>query len=556
MLNALVIITAITQIYVGLTVYRKGRNNFTNIMFGVISLVTLAWALTNYAYTLNPASSSALYITRAVLFFVVLQNAAFYMFAKNYPLSTQAISAKKLMLYLGFSAVTAIATLSPFVFSSVTVADGQSNPNPGPLIAIFLIHAVYSISVSLAALFAKLHRSVGQSRKQLQFIVFASVLIWVVVPITNFAITLAFHTTFFARIGPIYTLMFSGIIAYAIISQRLFDIQAAVARSVAYTLTLVSLAATYVVVAFVLPTQLFNLQSTNIKTQLINASVALVLAFSFQSVKRVFDKVSNRFFYQDAYDPQELFNKLNRVLVNTTNLDQMLSKALEILEQSLKSEFSAVVLIAPGFDHPRIVGVSKKVLSDRAAHSFFDVLDTKGHKQVVAIDSLAAENNARELFIESNVSILARVGGLHRKGKNENGYLLLGPKRSGSTYSNQDIKVIETITNELAIAIQNALRFEEIERFNETLQQKIQDATLKLRESNLKLKKLNESKDDFIGMASHQLRTPLTSVKGYLSLVIDGDAGKVNATQRKLLEQAFTSSQRMVYLIADLLNVS
>jgi signal transduction histidine kinase len=57
-------------------------------------------------------------------------------------------------------------------------------------------------------------------------------------------------------------------------------------------------------------------------------------------------------------------------------------------------------------------------------------------------------------------------------------------------------------------------------------------------------------------MASHQLRTPLTSVKGYLSMVLEGDAGKINATQQKMLGQAFTSSQRMVYLIADLLNVS
>jgi signal transduction histidine kinase len=57
-------------------------------------------------------------------------------------------------------------------------------------------------------------------------------------------------------------------------------------------------------------------------------------------------------------------------------------------------------------------------------------------------------------------------------------------------------------------------------------------------------------------MASHQLRTPLTSVKGYLSMILEGDAGKVTGTQKEMLGQAFFSSQRMVYLIADLLNVS
>jgi signal transduction histidine kinase len=136
------------------------------------------------------------------------------------------------------------------------------------------------------------------------------------------------------------------------------------------------------------------------------------------------------------------------------------------------------------------------------------------------------------------------------------GYMALGPKKSGNPYTQQDIRVLDTVANELIIAIQNALHYEEIQQFNVVLQARVDDATRKLRRTNEKLKALDETKDDFISMASHQLRTPLTSVKGYLSMVLEGDAGNINATQRKMLGQAFTSSQRMVYLIADLLNVS
>lgn len=78
----------------------------------------------------------------------------------------------------------------------------------------------------------------------------------------------------------------------------------------------------------------------------------------------------------------------------------------------------------------------------------------------------------------------------------------------------------------------------------------------KLRSTNMKLKALDEAKDEFISMASHQLRTPLTSVKGYLSMLAEGDAGELNDVQKKFVDQAFFSSQRMVYLISDLLNVS
>lgn len=77
-----------------------------------------------------------------------------------------------------------------------------------------------------------------------------------------------------------------------------------------------------------------------------------------------------------------------------------------------------------------------------------------------------------------------------------------------------------------------------------------------LKRSNEKLKALDEAKDEFVSMASHQLRTPLTSIKGYISMVLEGDAGKITDIQKQMLGQAFFSSQRMVYLISDLLNVS
>jgi len=106
------------------------------------------------------------------------------------------------------------------------------------------------------------------------------------------------------------------------------------------------------------------------------------------------------------------------------------------------------------------------------------------------------------------------------------------------------------------VAVQNALRFEEIQQFNVTLQQKVDEATKQLRRANQKLKELDQTKDEFISMASHQLRTPLTSIKGYLSMILEGDVGAVKKDQRKMIKQAFDSAEQMVFLIADLLNVS
>lgn len=90
----------------------------------------------------------------------------------------------------------------------------------------------------------------------------------------------------------------------------------------------------------------------------------------------------------------------------------------------------------------------------------------------------------------------------------------------------------------------------------QVLQDQVAQATAKLQAANDKLTRLDATKDEFVSMASHQLRTPLTSIKGYISMVLEGDAGEINDDQRRLLAEAFTSSERMVHLIGDFLNVS
>ena len=91
---------------------------------------------------------------------------------------------------------------------------------------------------------------------------------------------------------------------------------------------------------------------------------------------------------------------------------------------------------------------------------------------------------------------------------------------------------------------------------NKILQRRIDESTKELRFSNRQLQRLDEAKNEFISMASHQLRTPLTSIKGYLDMILEGDLGKISPTQRAVLREAFSSSERMVRLINDFLNVS
>lgn len=67
---------------------------------------------------------------------------------------------------------------------------------------------------------------------------------------------------------------------------------------------------------------------------------------------------------------------------------------------------------------------------------------------------------------------------------------------------------------------------------------------------------LNRTKDEFISLASHQLRTPATGVKQYLGMVLQGMTGELDPAQQRLLEKAYESNERQLTIVSDLLKVA
>ncbi len=85
---------------------------------------------------------------------------------------------------------------------------------------------------------------------------------------------------------------------------------------------------------------------------------------------------------------------------------------------------------------------------------------------------------------------------------------------------------------------------------------RLEESNFNLEVANDKLKDLDKLKTEFLSLASHQLRSPLTAIKGYSSMILDGDYGKVNNKVKEIMDRILESSGNLIIVVEDLLNVS
>lgn len=110
-----------------------------------------------------------------------------------------------------------------------------------------------------------------------------------------------------------------------------------------------------------------------------------------------------------------------------------------------------------------------------------------------------------------------------------------------------DLELMITFAHQVAIALDNTAAYQQIEELNVGLEAKVRERTAELEQAD-------RLRSQFMSHVSHELKTPLTSVKGFLQNMLDGLAGPVNEKQQRYLARMLDNSERLIRMIEDLLD--
>lgn len=120
------------------------------------------------------------------------------------------------------------------------------------------------------------------------------------------------------------------------------------------------------------------------------------------------------------------------------------------------------------------------------------------------------------------------------------------------TIENARLVIAATLTlfSILAIYLVRSVKHEVEQR------EKIEKLAKELAEANDKLKELDQLKSEFLSLATHQIRAPLTAVKGYSSMLLEGDFGILPQKARDSVEIIMKSCQNLINIVGNFLNIS
>jgi len=516
-LSASIIIT-----FLGIFVLANNKKNPINKMFALSSWVIGGWIFCCFLESVLLDKPTVESIDKILNIFAAFSPSLFVHTIYTIVGEKDRLNIK---LCYAISTFLALSIFTPFFAQGVVFRYSvRYLTMPGPLYFGLIFLLTLCGYLSLIVTVKAFRTQIGHKREQLKYL-FAAIAVIVVAALSYFMLI------FNIQIPPLdnyLNIVYGVIMTYAIVRHRLMDIEVIIKKGIIYSILMATIIGVYSFLIF-LGQNIF--QATLGMNQWMAAILtAFAIAIGYKPLETFITNLTNQYFFQKKYDYQATLMQSSEAMNLLTDIDRLIKLTTRIVARRMDlTETSTLVLDEP--NHKYIVraaeGKSKELHGTTLSTNYELFKQLFSTKQILLKDEVVNTLNSKLLMPDEKKrlnTIKKEMEKLHAqicvpsitRGKYMGNKLVavfcLGEKKSGDMYSNDDIQLLSTLSNQAAVAVENAIMYSDLMK---------------------QYKELRETKDQLVqseklaalgtmaaGIA-HEIRNPLTSLQLFVQMMAE-----------------------------------
>ncbi len=527
--------TGVLQICLGLLIFFINKTRLEGTWYFIHLLSLGLWTLGMFFYYWLPLDSieEIVWWVRFLYCFGVYSAISFFLFTLSF------VRQKTTFFYM-FSIFIWIIILgyilfeSEFIIAGMEVQGNNRRVLHGNLYFLFFI-TLFSFYLSGFYVLAKKYFSTKISilRKQIKYILLASLPVVGMASVFNMILPAFWGNFTYAWLSPLFLSLEAIVIYYSIYRYRFLDIKLTILRGMKI---LLSFFASIFIAGFILVhiKPLFDFEIPTFYLLLIDGTLTVAFYFIFiwffdsnifgdlfgAKSAKVFRQTisyfkSSHFIYESV---SSLENNLRELFCKKLNIKSL---KLIILTKEQKKKYQSVLNYYEKYN-------------DVLVKEEIPYIEMKNQVNLGISNEIQQEG---EVFIPLANPIKGGIA-----------ILILG-KKQREIYLARELKTLRNFGHFLSLVLTGIL-------YNKDLKKEVSAKTEALVEKNKKLKVLDEAKTNFLSMASHELRTPMTIVKEYANILLAGRFGDLNRKQIECAEYIKQNSKDLLNLVNDMLDLT
>ena len=452
------------------------KNKINLSFFGVICGVIL-WTIGVYIFFWHNTDLDILFTSGKIAFLGASFIPAFLLFfSLVFPKEINPISKVQWGLIVFPIIFFPICVFSNLILKEVSFGANGIMRTYGFMYPLFLLYYLIYFGLFFHVLFTKARKFSGVNQIQIRYVALAFGFSALIAITTNLILP-SMRITYLTFLGPNSTIILIGIITYAILRHRLMSLEIIIQKSFIYGIAMAAIMAIYVIAIMFSEQFLRGILGYN--SNLAIGSVVIIISFIAMPFVKSLQDITDKIFFKTKYDYQKTLRDMSRKIATQIRVEDLTDLIVSTFIKTMKVSEVSFLLLEKERGKYRSVPFNGDAEENK--YKYIE-MDANGpipnwllmRNDILFIDEIEDEiskqkgfqSKDEEIFLKKTRDDMARLGGIiwiPVISKNElTAIIFLGQKASGETFTLEDMVLLITLANQVAVALENTKLYEEV----------------------------------------------------------------------------------------------